>query len=40
MFHCNGWMFTWTLGNIAGCNYFVRQVRPDVISSLVDTYVP
>ena len=40
MFHCNGWMFTWTMANLAGCNFLVRAVRPDVISDLVDRCAP
>jgi acyl-CoA synthetase (AMP-forming)/AMP-acid ligase II len=35
MFHCNGWFFTWTMANVAGCNFLVRQVRPDVVCNLI-----
>jgi hypothetical protein len=36
MFHCNGWMFTWTMANIAGCNFLIRNVRPDVVCHLLE----
>jgi fatty-acyl-CoA synthase len=39
MFHCNGWFFTWTMANVAGCNFLVRQVRPDVVCNLIQKYV-
>jgi fatty-acyl-CoA synthase len=38
MFHCNGWNFTWSLANLAGCAYFLRQVRADAIFDLIDRY--
>jgi fatty-acyl-CoA synthase len=39
MFHCNGWMFPWTLSNLAGCSHLMRQVRAPVIFDLVEKYV-
>jgi len=35
MFHCNGWNFTWTIANAAGCCFFVRHVRADIIFDLI-----
>jgi fatty-acyl-CoA synthase len=36
MFHCNGWMFPWTLTNLAGCSYLLRQVRAQTIFQMMD----
>jgi len=39
MFHCNGWNFTWTMANVAGCCFFVRHVRPESIFDIIDRCV-
>eukprot|EP01032_Pedospumella_encystans_P018091 gene18091-20605_t len=38
MFHCNGWNFTWTMANVAGCCFFVRHVRPESIFDIIDSH--
>ena len=35
MFHCNGWCFPWTLAATVGTNVCLRQVRADLVFSLI-----
>ena len=38
MFHCNGWVFPWTLAATVGCSYFVRYVRGDTLIEMIDQH--
>ena len=38
MFHCNGWMFPYSLTAMAGTSYFLRQVRPEAMFDLIEKY--
>ena len=38
MFHCNGWMFPWSMCHLAGCNHLLRYVRAPQIFNLVEKY--
>ena len=38
MFHCNGWVFPWTLAATVGCSYFLRHVRGDALINLIDKH--
>ncbi|MCW2790871.1 MAG: acyl-CoA synthetase [Aeromicrobium sp.] len=37
MFHCNGWCTGWAVTAIGGTHVCLREVRPDVIWSLIET---
>ena len=36
MFHCNGWMFPWSLTAQAGCSHLQRQVRAESIFDTIE----
>eukprot|EP00428_Durinskia_dybowskii_P078017 CAMPEP_0170360172 /NCGR_PEP_ID=MMETSP0117_2-20130122/3141_1 /TAXON_ID=400756 /ORGANISM="Durinskia baltica, Strain CSIRO CS-38" /LENGTH=538 /DNA_ID=CAMNT_0010614473 /DNA_START=117 /DNA_END=1733 /DNA_ORIENTATION=+ len=38
MFHCNGWNFTWTMANLAGCAFFMRHVQAEGIFDLISKH--
>jgi len=38
MFHCNGWVFPWSLSVNSGCSFLLRQVRPKAIFDLINKH--
>ena len=38
MFHCNGWMFPFSVTAMAGTSYFLRQVRPEAMFDLIEQH--